>query len=98
MQGWREVVLRREFLQVRNEHDAVGVPGVYGLGEIRDDAPGISTPPKFLDGKKADKDVINMQRCAAPLAMLANSRNRCVMPFKSFRESAPVTSRPIWSG
>jgi putative SOS response-associated peptidase YedK len=53
--------------------------------------------PSSLVGKKTDKGVTNVRNVSSPhwRRWLAIG-NRCVVPFNSFSENAPMTFEPVW--
>jgi putative SOS response-associated peptidase YedK len=71
--------------------------GADGIRELAMARWGMPTPPKFLEGKKTDKGVTNVRNVSSPnwRRWLAIG-NRCVVPFNSFSENAPMTFEPVW--
>jgi hypothetical protein len=71
--------------------------GSDGVRELAMARWGMPTPPKFLEGKKTDKGVTNVRNVSSPhwRRWLAIG-NRCVVPFNSFSENAPMTFEPVW--
>jgi putative SOS response-associated peptidase YedK len=71
--------------------------GADGLRELAMARWGMPTPRNFLEGKKTDKGVTNVRNVSSPhwRRWLAIG-SRCVVPFNSFSENAPVTFDPVW--
>jgi hypothetical protein len=57
---------------------------------------GMPTPPRFLEGQKADKGVTNVRDVSSPhrRRWLAIG-GRCGVPLNNFSENAPVTFEPV---